>query len=268
MDAATKIIYLNIAGFNIKINFKKTEFEYFKEIKIKEIKTYWQGFLVGNKPKKIDFTINFIEKNNIETICQIKSKKNYINFYQIKGKKRLDSYYQTGPIQFQIILRQILSELLIQKQGVVVHCSAIKYDNQAYLFLGKPGAGKSTVMSLLSKKFLSLADDSGIIKKEGNNYFFYQTPYLEKNSWIKKNNDKLYLSKIFFLRKKSYFKIEKIKNKDYIIERMTKQLFSEKDLSRGQIKTVLGFISQFDKFYFLSFAKDQNKLIELIDSNR
>ncbi len=264
----TKTIYLNIAGFNIQINLKKTEFEYFKEIKKEEIKKYWSSFLVNNKPKKIDFIINFVEKKNIETIYQIKSKKNFINFYQIKTNKIINSYYQCGPIQFQIILKQVLSELLNLRQGMTVHCSAVRFENKAYLFLGRPGAGKSTAMSLLSKKFLPLADDSGIIKQEGRNYFFYQTPFLEKNSWIKKNNDKLYLGKIFFLRKKPYFKIEKIENKDYIIERMIKQLFSAKELGKKQMKTLLRFISQFDGFYFLSFTKDQNKLIKLINCDK
>jgi len=267
MDA-TKTIYLNIAGFNIKINLKETEFKYFKEIKIEEIKKYWSSFFINNKPKKIDFTINFVERKNIETIYQTKSKKSFINFYQIKTNNIINSYYQCGPIQFQIILKQVLSELLNLRQGMTVHCSAVRFENKAYLFLGKPGAGKSTAMSLLSKKFSPLADDSGIIKKEENNYFFYQTPFLEKNSWIKKNNNKLYLGKIFFLRKKPYFKIEKIENKDYVIERMTKQLFSEKELGKNQMKTLLRFVSQFNGFYFLSFAKDQNKLIKLIDFDK
>lgn len=266
--AIIKTIYLNIAGFNIQINLRPTEFIYFQEIKKAELIKYWSNFLIKDKPKAIDFTINFVERKNIETIYQTKSKKSFINFYQIKTNNIINSYYQCGPIQFQIILKQVLLELLNQRQGMTVHCSAVRFKNKAYLFLGKPGAGKSTAMSLLSKKFSPLSDDSGIIKKEGNNYFFYQTPFLEKKSWVKKNNDKLYLGKIFFLRKKPYFKIEKIENKDYIIERMIKQLFSAKELGKKQMKTLLRFISQFDGFYFLSFAKDQNKLIKLIDCDK
>ncbi|MEO0185730.1 MAG: hypothetical protein ABIL20_08045, partial [candidate division WOR-3 bacterium] len=61
--------------------------------------------------------------------------------------------------------------------------------------------GKSTAMTLLSKKFLPVASDTVIIKKEKKEFYVYQTPFLEKDDWVKKDKKKYPLGKIFFLKK-------------------------------------------------------------------
>lgn len=76
--------------------------------------------------------------------------------------------------------------LLADNKGFILRSSAANFNEKAYLFLGKSGAGKFTIMKLLNGKYSALADDDVIVKKESYNYYLYQSPFLEKEWWIKK----------------------------------------------------------------------------------
>ncbi|MGB9883542.1 MAG: hypothetical protein ACPLRN_03465 [Microgenomates group bacterium] len=246
-------IYLNIADFNIEINFYPTELEFAKNLKKEEITKYWSGFIV-KKPKKIDFRINFINKNP-ELFELKKTNKTFFLFYK-SLKRSIFTYYFISFIQLQFLFRQILF-LLLKNKGFIIHCSAVAdKNNNAYLFLGKPGSGKSTIASLIKGDFKQLADDTGIIKKEGKNYFFYQTPFIEKKELIK-NNFKYQVKKIFFLKKDQFFKIEKIEDKKYILNRIIKQIFLlENNFKKNEMKILFHLINKID-FYFIFFDKDK-----------
>jgi hypothetical protein len=58
---------------------------------------------------------------------------------------------------------------------------------------------------------------------------FNQTPFLEKDSWVKKDKIKYPLGKIFFLKKANFFKIEKIEDKKEILNLILKQFWTNKD---------------------------------------
>ena len=80
------------------------------------------------------------------------------------------------------------------------------------------GAGKSTVIKLLRFHHPAQADDNVIIKKERiTPYFFYQTPFIEKEWWV--NPSKYQINKIFFLRKARYTRIEKNRGEKIFIKK-------------------------------------------------
>jgi len=252
--------YLNIAGFVIRINFKLTEWE-FALNKCKEgINEYYGGFMMKDKSKKIDYTINFVERKILEMTYRKKEKINLINFFEILNKDTIVTFYQISIFQFQIIIRTILQELLTSGKGFMLHSSSIEINNYAYIFTGKNGAGKSTAMKLLSGKYRALADDTVIVRKINRKYYMFQTPFIEKEAWVKKNSDQLPIAGFFFLEKAHYFKIETIKDKNYILNRLIKQFFTEQEYVKKQIKILMGFVNHFDHFNKLYFAKDAVKL--------
>ncbi|EKE14679.1 MAG: hypothetical protein ACD_12C00344G0001 [uncultured bacterium] len=254
---------LSIAGFNIQVNLEPTEWKFAKKIKEKEIRKYWKGFII-NQPKKIDFEINFIEKSYLDIIYKKKERKQYMGFFEEKNNEQIDSFYQISIFQFQVILRHIINKLLAGK-GFILHGSASNIRGQAFLFTGVNGAGKSTTMKLLSSKYIALADDTVIIKKENNKYFLYQTPYVEKEWWIKKNSQRHPLGKVFFIKKEKYFKEEIITNKALLFNKIIEQLWTEDDeYTQKKTRLVYRFVYQFNDFYYLLILKNKKKLLNFI----
>lgn len=258
-----KSIFLNIAGFNIQINFKPTEWEFAYKLKVEEINKYWSGFMV-NKANKINYEIDFVEENHIKTIDKIKEKTRYLLFYRENGSKKLTVNYLISIFHFQILLRQIINDLLSQNNGFILHGSSNLINNRASIFLALSGGGKSTIMKLLNLKYLALADDTVIIRKEKGQYYLYQTPFIEKESWILKNNKKYKLKNIYFLKKSKKYLIGEIKDSKIKVENIFKQFWSVKDSYKKQIKTALNFILS-NNFYNIYFGLDSSKLINLLN---
>lgn len=261
-----QIYYLNIAGFNIQVNLKPTEWQFAKKLKENEIKKYWSGFIVS-QPKKIDYQINFFEKRYIEIIYKKKEKKQYMSFFEEKNKKSINTFYQISIFQFQTILRHIINKLLAG-HGFILHGSASNINGRAFLFTGKNGVGKSTIMKLLKEKYPALADDTVIIKREGSEYFLYQTPFIEKEWWMKKSSQRLELKKVYFLKKTKFFKEKIIEDKSLLFEKTIKQFWTEDDeFVNKKIKLIHQFTHNFNKFYYFSLAKNKRKLLDFIQKN-
>lgn len=257
-------IFLNIAGFNIQINLKPTEWDFAFKLKEKEIKKYWGGFIIKN-PNRIDFKINFIERSYLEVYYKEKEKKQYLGFFEEKNKNEINTFYQISIFQFQAILRSIIIKLLAGN-GFILHGSASNIKGKAYLFTGKNGAGKSTTMKLLNPEYPALADDTVIIKKENKQYFLYQTPFIEKEWWVKKSSQKLPLEKVYFLKKETYFKEEAINDKILLFEKIIKQFWTDDDgFTNKKTKLIFQFTHSFNKFYYFFLAKNKKKLLNFID---
>lgn len=144
----------------------------------------------------------------------------------------------------------------------MLHASAVKIDDRALVFVGPPGAGKSTAMRFLSARYQPLADDSIIIKKEKNDFYLYQTPFIETNM-IDKNSNRYQIKQILFLKKDIYFKIKRLK-KEKAVEKLLRQVLTEKESFKTQVKDVARFINM-SNFGIMSFPKDQRGLIEFIE---
>lgn len=262
----TKTIYLNIAGFNIQIDLKPTERQFAFKLKDKEIKKYWTGFVV-DKPKKIDFKINFIERSYLEVLYKKKEKKQYMGFFEEKNNKEINTFYQISIFQFQTILRHIVNKLL-KGNGFILHSSASNISGKAFLFTGNSGAGKSTTMKLLNSEYPALADDTVIIKKEKSQYYLYQTPSIEKEWWVKKTSQKLPLEKVYFLKKEIFFKEEKIIDKNLPFEKIIRQFWTEDDkFVSKKTKLIYKFTHSFNNFYYLSLYKNKRKLLAFMRNN-
>lgn len=262
-------IYLKIAGFTFRLIFYPTGNIFFKNKLLEWIKEHLSGFILTIKPDKNDFTIKMKEQNIFEIIRKIKGRqKHFLHFLQYSGKKEITSYYHVSISQFQYFFKNALLILLSRHNGFILHSSATNYHNSALLFVGNQRAGKSTAMSLLHPIFPSIGDDSVIIKKENKEYYMYQTPFIEKNYWVKKDANRYKINKVFFLKKSKKFKTRKIYNHEIVISLLLQQLIYIKSIEDKQIKHLLEFAIQFNKFYFLYFDKNRNKLTKLLENEK
>ncbi len=260
---------LNIAGYRIALIFHPSDKRMLKETEIKEkiIKCYL-NFILEKVNKKVDFQIDFIQKYQYEILSRKTLREHYINFYEEKAKNRITTYYHISFPQLQIIIRRALQNLLAKDKGILIHASASLINNSAFLFLGKSGSGKSTAVKLISPDFSPLADDTAILKKEGEKYYIYQTPFQEKNYAIIRKSQRIKLGMIFFIKKAPFFKLEKIRNKKTIAKEIIQQLFIEDNDTRNHVKNVLNFVSEFKDFNYLYFARSNREImIELFKTH-
>lgn len=258
-------VNLSIAGFVIQLVFHKSNYlSLIRQFK-GSILYLKSGFILSENPSKIDYYLEFVERN---LMIFKKTKYIYNYFYEQKEKNRIITFYYISEQQFEAILRFII-DYLLSKDGFILHCSASLIDGKANLFLGKSGAGKTTIVTLLNKAYPILIDDIGFIRKIGEkNFYFYQTPFLDKiNPYAKitKNSKRYPLGRIFFLQKAHNVKLVDILSKNDVFNKLLSQIWVEKKINiKNRIKVFFKLVSKLpiSKCLLLYFNKDSDLLIK------
>ena len=78
------------------------------------------------------------------------------------------------------IVRWLIPPFLIDFQILPVHASGVVHKEKGILFIGHSGAGKSTVARLSSPRRV-LSDECILIKKDGDAFTAYGTPFGREN---------------------------------------------------------------------------------------
>jgi signal peptidase I len=89
------------------------------------------------------------------------------------SKLLIDSSFEA----FQFILLALYYKLLLDNDGFMLHSSGIIKDNQALIFFGYSGSGKSTIAHLASSKYELLNDDMVPIRKIGGKFYAFGSPF-------------------------------------------------------------------------------------------
>lgn len=260
-------MYLSIAGFLIKLKFTPPPCKQPVNNIREKIEKVYKGFIVQNRlGNKCLIEIHFL-RTAPYVIQQQKNSPNFtLAFYHIRNSKII-TYLHISINHFITLLLRIIQDALLKNNGFFLHCSAVEIDGKVHVFVGRPGAGKSTILNLTRKKINPLADDSGIIIKEKNNFCFYQSPVAEKYNWIKKTGKSYPVDTIYFIRKSKDFRMKEVNDINSVISLITAQTWSlEKDM-KTQIKTILKFAQLHPRFYYLYFAKDKKGLITFLTKN-
>ena len=102
---------------------------------------------------------------------------------------------QLQKVLFSPFLRVCFQLFLSSLEGFSIHACGVMVDRKGYLFVGPSGSGKTTLASLRPAKAVLLSDEYICIKKQGEDFYIYSTP------WRKAAKGKAKLAKIFFLNK-------------------------------------------------------------------
>ncbi len=242
-------IFIDIAGFNIKVDFLKSETAGLTQIYKDNFVKFLENFK-SKHSKKADFMIEFCDKPYNLALSDYNT-----TIFVDKKKNKITNYYQDY-LPFKLILENVLYILCSQNNGLIVHSSSVADNNNAYLFVAPSGGGKSTIAKFLSENLNHLADDTSIIRKIDNTYIVYQHPFIEKND-VFRSNIPYKLKAVYFLIKGKDFKSVKISNKEKILNLFIKQLTVTDEQI---IKSLLSFTSTFDHFYMLNFPKNKAKI--------
>ena len=82
-----------------------------------------------------------------------------------------------SPYAVDSFLRALLALYLPQRDGVMIHASALRYGGRGYLFAGRSGAGKSTVARLLCNLAEVLSDELVAVRRTAEGWQVYGTPF-------------------------------------------------------------------------------------------
>ncbi len=255
-----RTIYLNISDFYIKISFLKPKFTLFLRDKLqREIMTLFRDFVTLHKPQTIHYEIEFKESNTIGYIGRKNAKVKYISLFEQVSKSKIRTYYSISTSQFHFILKEVITELLMHK-GFFQHASGIIHNDKVILFVGKSGAGKSTISSFLNESYTPFNDDLVLVQEQENRYMCFQTPLWERNWWYRKHNQKYPLGAIFFLVKASQCSIKPIKSKQQVLNLILSDLSYDREHINKKMYIFLKFISTFNNFYYLYFPKNKDEV--------
>lgn len=253
--------YLSIAGFTIELLLHPTEYKQSERLFLSQLFKFYKGFIKKNLNGTVDFTIHIIQEDPTE-ILKFKNK-NYIEYYQTtQNKKSIKTFYSISLEELSQLLKYIIFHL-IQGSGFFIHGSVGIHEQKALLFLGDSGKGKSTVLRLLQKKTTPFADDIFIIRRIHSIYYCFQSPYLDKQTWILKQSNGYEIRKVFLLNQAKTTTIEK-KSFDYSNKSILRELVSNSGTIIPFTKTVLSFLKGNPVVRILHFRKNKKELFEAI----
>jgi hypothetical protein len=106
-------------------------------------------------------------------------------------------------------LRVYTSILLLKKDAVLLHSSAVIVDGEAFIFFGHSGAGKSTSALLFHEiGYPVLSDDLNILFKRSEKWFVQASPFISE---VKKVQAGVFpIKRIFFLFQSSQNAIQEV----------------------------------------------------------
>lgn len=258
-------IYLKIVNCIIKIEFKPYYLEFAQKELFERINKLYKPFIILQpQAQKFDLTIVFQHSHRFKNKIIKRTGEEYVFVSQRINQKTIYAVYTMSIYQFQNLLYKSIIQLLQKKDVLILHASASLIRNKAYVFLGKSGGGKSTIIKLLKEKHPALADDSVFIYQDGGKFFLTQTPFYEKEWWIKKTNKSYSLGGIFFLKKSQNFELVKEQDHKTIYSYLLKQAVWNEMINKKYLKLAINLILKYNNFYYLNFAKDADKLNKLL----
>ena len=162
-----------------------------------------------------------------------------------------------------IFLATELFRKILKYNAIMIHSSAIKYNDKCYLFSADSGVGKSTHTALWQEvygdKVQIINDDKPIIRIKNNKLIVYGSPFA--GGTMKFQNDSADLEAIVFLERSKNNSIEELSP-----QKAMRYLFKEsvRKIGKNQMNNSLNMISvilENCKFYKLKCNMDKSSAI-------
>ena len=196
------------------------------------------------------------DKNNSRFILRLNgSEIGFIDTRTNKANIKMGAWRSNDKVfLLSSFLEASLQLALIQNSGFLVHSCGVVREKTGYLFLAPAEGGKTTVAHK-SRKFRVLSDDCNALKREGNDWFIYQTPW---GRLINGKVEKVRLAKIFFLKKAKYLEIKELSFGNSLIRFFSQihmsGIIERTDLAEKILEEIENLARNL-RFFELSFSK-------------
>ena len=128
-----------------------------------------------------------------------------------------------------------IADLFVEQDIVVMHGSAFKVENKAFLITARSGVGKSTHANLLKEylkdDFTYINDDKPLLKIKENELILYSSPWNGKER--RGNNTSAPLKAILFLNRGNNT-YKKLDNKEEIYFKLLSQIYLPRDKNKRE----------------------------------
>lgn len=115
----------------------------------------------------------------------------------------------SGELALIAMIRTLFTVILVQHDGFVLHSSAIFRDNQAYIFSGQSGAGKSTVIKLTPQPIL-YSDEMSFLRRGTDGLFYLHDSPFRSEFYSQPQAPTAKLAGLFFLHQDQRDYVEKL----------------------------------------------------------
>lgn len=181
------------------------------------------GLLPGGK-------IDGIDAPNHNKVIRVRNlptrKRNYYGWWDLEAKRGrlLLSRHLNDFHVINFFLNHIFGAQLVKDGGLLIHSSSLIINGRSFLFMGKPGAGKSTIR-MMAAKYLTLGDDTSVIEKNKGRYHHYPSPF-HSEDYVVPILGKYYLPKaMFMIQKSEEDALEPVSQKEAVVKLMTQVRF-------------------------------------------
>ena len=172
--------------------------------------------------------------------CDMEAEVTKDEFLEERSKTTDPDYYVENVCLYRTICRKMLSF-----NRFLLHAAVLEFDRNAYAFLGKSGAGKSTHTSLWLDHVQGaeiLNGDKPIVEKADDGFYAYGTPWMGKEGRGKKGRAEL---KAFcFIEKAKENKIERLSVSEFTTRLFTQLLLTA---SEEEMSALLAFADELVK---------------------
>jgi hypothetical protein len=226
----------------------------------------YAGFLGGSALPDYEFNVELNPPADISADADVRVLRDGGKWRFERGDFRAewDPDLRTGrirqsanPYSLDTVLRIVHTLALAREGGFLVHASSAVRNGRAFLFAGVSGAGKTTLSRLAPPDVRVLTDEISYVRKEGDGYFAYGTPFAGDLARPGKNL-RAPLAAVYLLAQGAENRIETIGAAEAARGILTNILFFAEDaaLVQAVFRSALEFVERVPVSR-LTFAPDQ-----------
>jgi radical SAM protein with 4Fe4S-binding SPASM domain len=159
----------------------------------------------------------------------------------------------------------MMSRVLADREGCYLHSSGLILNGQGFLFVGRSGAGKSTIVKMLKNHGVVLSDDRNIVRYWPDGHYVHGTWSHGEVPLV--SNSKAPLKAIFFLEKARKNKMIPVTDSNYTLHQLLTRVvrpFCDKDWWEKTLP-ILEKISKQIPAYRFRFTRDKEALLESLE---
>lgn len=130
----------------------------------------------------VDFTANSKPKITCLSDRTLVQRSDFAGYVDLGSQRGRNVFRKNEKITaIDSFMRICYSFIAVDKGGLLLHSAGVLRDGKGYIFFGVSGTGKSTIARLSADKGSVLSDELVVIRKKGDGYQVYGSPFYGTN---------------------------------------------------------------------------------------